>query len=102
MTRNLETLIEQFNRASDIDRVSRIATGETFWVEVDGVRTTMVNVWLNELSIQEKLIFEVHLSQVIDEAAIAMGLGSWQQHIKDVGQKIFSGLEMGVITNGAD
>lgn len=63
--RSLETLIEQFNRASEIDRVSRIATGEANWIEVDGVRTKMVDTWIAELSPEERATFEAHMAQVI-------------------------------------
>lgn len=97
MTRNLETLIQEFNQLSELDRLSRISTGESCWHEVDGIHTNLVNSWFNELTIQEKLIFEAHLSEVIDSTAL--GFESWQQHIKDVGQKIFSDLKMGINTS---
>lgn len=96
--RSLETLIEQFNRASEIDRFSQAFIGEILWAEVDGVRTTMVNAWLNELPSEERAAFEAHIAEVTDGLAKALGYANSQTLYRDVGRKIFSGLEMGLTT----
>lgn len=96
MTRTLETLIEQFNRASEIDQVSRIVTGETYWTEVDGVPTRMVDVWVKELSSEERATFEAHIAQRLDETARALGYESAQAMAKSAGERIFRGIEFGI------
>lgn len=96
--RSLETLTEQYNRASELDRTSRIATGETFWAEVDGVRTRMVDIWLKGLSQEEKLIFETYIAEVMDGAAQTLGFENSKAFFKDAGEKLFTGLKMGIAT----
>lgn len=96
--RNLETLIEQYNRASELDRTSRIATGETFWAEVDGIRVRMVEVWVRGLSQEEKATFEAYITGVMDGAAQTLGFENSKAFFKDAGEKLFTGLKMGIAT----
>ncbi len=96
--RNLETLVEQFNRANEIDRLSRVATGKIYWAEVDGVATRMVDVWLKGLSPEESATFATYMAGVVDGVARALGFENAEAQFKDAGQKIFSGLKMGINT----
>lgn len=101
MTRTLETLIEQYNRATELDRTSRIATGETFWAEVDGVRTRMVEAWVKELSPEENLIFETYITGVMDGVAQSLGYENSTAYFSDIPDKMFRGMAMGIATGAA-
>lgn len=63
--RSLDTLIQEFNRASELDRVSLLVTGKVHWFEVDGVRTRLVDSWLTELSPEERRLFEAYIAQEV-------------------------------------
>ena len=86
MTRNLDTLIEQFNKASEVDREVR------FSLEVDGVPVKMVEYWLNELSAEERHLFEAHVAKVVHGAAKMLGSERSEEWFKDIGQRIFKGM----------
>jgi hypothetical protein len=94
--RPLETLIEQFNRASEIDHFSQFIIGETYWAEVDGIRTRMVDIWIGELSPEERTTFEAHVAQRLDDTARALGYESALEMAKAAGQRIFRGIEFGI------
>jgi hypothetical protein len=60
--RSLKTLIEEFDKVSQLDSQSRTVTGETYWLEVDGVRTRLVEAWLTGLSAGERAAFYAYLN----------------------------------------
>lgn len=58
MTRNLDTLIKEFNQATIIDKDSRLATGKELWIEVDGIPTCLIDIFVAGLLPQEREMFE--------------------------------------------
>lgn len=96
--RSLETLIQEFNQATELDTFCKVATGETYWIQVDGIRTRMTDAWLGELSLEERKIFEAHIAQVVDETAKTLGLENVKAQFRDAGQKMFKGMVLGITT----
>lgn len=98
MTRTLKTLIEQFNRASEIDAFSKAVIGKTYWVEVDGIRTRLTDIWAKELSLEERATLEAYLVQVSGDIAQALGYETVQDLYREAGQKLFEKLTLGITT----
>ena len=95
MTRNLETLIQQFNQAKELDRHFEFE-GQPYWLEVDGVRTRMIDAWFNELSSEEKAIFKAYITKISNEVTKALGYDDTRALFEDVGKKLLSGLKLGI------